>query len=45
VKRDHGGDAFAAWASARTTSESNYLLMKMARGVMGTNNVDNCQRT
>jgi predicted molibdopterin-dependent oxidoreductase YjgC len=45
VKRDHGGDAFAAWASARTTSESNYLLMKLARGVMGTNNVDNCQRT
>ena len=44
-KRRHGADAFAAWASARTTSESNYLLMKMTRGVMGTNNIDNCQRT
>jgi predicted molibdopterin-dependent oxidoreductase YjgC len=44
-KRDHGPDAFAAWASARTTSEANYLLMKVARGVIGTNNVDNCQRT
>jgi len=45
VKNDHGGDAFAGWASARTTSESNYLLMKFVRGVMGTNNIDNCQRT
>jgi predicted molibdopterin-dependent oxidoreductase YjgC len=41
----HGPDAFAAWASARTTSEANYLLMKVARGVIGTNNIDNCQRT
>jgi len=44
-KRQHGPHAFAAWASARTTSESNYLLMKFTRGVMGTNNIDNCQRT
>jgi predicted molibdopterin-dependent oxidoreductase YjgC len=41
----HGADAFAAWASARTTSEANYLLMKVTRGVIGTNNIDNCQRT
>jgi len=44
-RRRHGPDAFAAWASARTTSEANYLLMKIARGLVGTNNVDNCQRT
>src|SRR5262249_28113592 len=43
--RRHGPDSFAAWASARTTSESNFTLMKMARGVIGTNNIDNCQRT
>ncbi|MSP59999.1 MAG: 2Fe-2S iron-sulfur cluster binding domain-containing protein [Myxococcales bacterium] len=43
--RDHGPDTFAAWASARTTSEANYLLMKFTRGVIGTNNIDNCQRT
>ena len=41
--RDH--EAFAAWPSARTTSESNYTLQKFARAVMDTNNVDNCQRT
>ena len=40
-----GGGAFAAWASARTTNESNYLLMKLTRGVMGSNHIDNCQRT
>jgi len=45
VRDEHGGDAFAGWASARTTSESNYVFMKLVRGVMGTNNVDNCQRT
>jgi predicted molibdopterin-dependent oxidoreductase YjgC len=44
-KRQHGPDAFAAWASARTTGEANYLLMKITRGVIGTNNIDNCQRT
>lgn len=38
-------EAFACWPSARTTSESNYLMAKFARAVMGTNNVDNCQRT
>jgi formate dehydrogenase alpha subunit len=44
-RRLHGADAFAAWASARTTSESNYALMKLTRAVIGTNNIDNCQRT
>ncbi len=38
-------EAFACWPSSRTTSESNYLMAKFTRTVMGTNNVDNCQRT
>ena len=45
IKEESGPEALAFWASARTTSESNYLLMKFARGVIGSNNVDNCQRT
>ncbi len=45
VRHEFGPDAFAGWASARTTSESNYVFMKFVRGTMGTNNVDNCQRT
>jgi formate dehydrogenase alpha subunit len=38
-------EAFACWPSSRTTSESNYLMSKFTRTVMGSNNVDNCQRT
>lgn len=45
VKAEHGPDAFAGWASSRTTSESNYLFMKFVRGAMETDNLDNCQRT
>lgn len=45
VRDEDGPDAFAGWASARTTSESNYAFMKFVRGAMGTNNIDNCQRT
>jgi formate dehydrogenase alpha subunit len=41
----HGPDSFAGWASSRTTSESNYLFMKFVRGGVGTDNLDNCQRT
>lgn len=45
VRDEFGPDAFAGWASSRTTSESNYLFMKFVRGAMGTDNLDNCQRT
>ncbi len=45
IKRESGADAFAFWSSARGTSESNYLMQKFARAVIGTNNIDNCART
>jgi formate dehydrogenase alpha subunit len=35
------GDQFAMLASAKCTNEENYVMQKFARGVMGTNNVDN----
>jgi len=35
------GDHFAMLASARCTNEENYVMQKFARGVMGTNNIDN----
>jgi formate dehydrogenase major subunit len=41
---DHGPDAVAAISSARATNEENYLLQKLMRVVIGTNNVDNCSR-
>ncbi len=30
--------------SAKCTNEENYLLQKVARGLIGTNNVDHCAR-
>ncbi|HMK78635.1 MAG TPA: formate dehydrogenase subunit alpha [Xanthobacteraceae bacterium] len=44
IRRDHGPDAFAMFASARCTNEDNYVAQKFARAVMGTNNVDHCAR-
>jgi formate dehydrogenase major subunit len=41
---EHGPDAVAAISSARATNEENYLLQKLMRAVVGTNNVDNCSR-
>ena len=40
----HGPDSVAAISSARATNEENYLLQKLMRTVIGTNNVDNCSR-
>ena len=39
-----GPDSVAAISSARATNEENYLLQKLMRTVIGTNNVDNCSR-
>ena len=40
----HGPDAVGFLASAKCTNEENYLLQKLARAVVGTNNVDHCAR-
>lgn len=45
IKEKHGRNAFTFWSSSRSTNESNYMLQKFARAVIGTNNVDNCSRT
>ena len=37
-------DAMGVLTSARCTNEENYLLVKLARGVLKTNNVDHCAR-
>ncbi len=44
VKRAQGGDAIAVFASAKCTNEENYLFNKLARQVLGTNNIDHCAR-
>ncbi len=44
TKRKHGPDSIGVLASAKCTNEENFLLMKFARAVIGTNNVDHCAR-
>jgi formate dehydrogenase alpha subunit len=44
IKAAHGPDAIAGISSARCTNEENYLLQKMLRAVIGTNNIDCCAR-
>ncbi len=44
LKKNHGGGALAFFGSAKCTNEENYLLMKLARAVYGTNSVDHCAR-
>lgn len=42
---EHGPDAFGVFSCARSTNEMNYVAQKFARAVIGTNNVDSCNRT
>jgi len=44
IKAESGGDAIAMLTSAKCTSEENYLANKLARQVIGTNNIDHCAR-
>ncbi len=39
-----GPEALAFLSSAKTTNEENFLMMKLARAVFRTNNVDHCAR-
>ena len=44
IKDQYGPDSIAFLTSAKCTNEENYLLQKLARAVIGTNNVDHCAR-
>ncbi len=44
LKEAHGSDSLGCFSSAKCTNEENYLLQKMFRAVIGTNNVDHCAR-
>ena len=44
IKSTHGPDALGFIASSKCTNEESYLMQKLARAVIGTNNVDNCSR-
>jgi formate dehydrogenase alpha subunit len=44
IKTDYGADALGAFTSSRSTNEAAYLLQKLFRSLIKTNNVDCCAR-
>lgn len=44
VRDTYGPDSIAILTSAKCTNEENYLLQKLMRAVIGSNNVDHCAR-
>jgi formate dehydrogenase major subunit len=44
IKKTNGPDALAFISSSKCTNEESYLMQKLARAVIGTNNMDNCSR-
>lgn len=44
IKERHGPEAIGVLVSAKMTNEENYLAQKLARAVLGTNNIDHCAR-
>ena len=44
IKNNFGADAIGGISSSRATNEENYLMQKMLRVAIGTNNIDGCAR-
>lgn len=44
IRDQYGPDSIAVLTSAKCTNEENYLMMKLTRAVLGTNNIDHCAR-
>ena len=44
LRDDYGPKSLAVFQSAKCSNEENYLLQRMFRGGLGTNNVDHCTR-
>jgi formate dehydrogenase major subunit len=44
IKAQSGPDSIGLISSSKCTNEESYLMQKLARAVVGTNNIDNCSR-
>jgi predicted molibdopterin-dependent oxidoreductase YjgC len=44
IVNKNGPEAVGFLSSARCTNEENYLMVKLARSVLNTNNIDHCAR-
>ena len=45
IAEKHGGQSFGLFSCSKATNEMNFVAQKFARVVMGSNNVDSCNRT
>ena len=45
ARQRHGAQASGLFSCSKATNEVNYLAQKFARVVLGSNNVDSCNRT
>lgn len=45
IKPTFGPEAITAFAPARATNEVNYVTQKFMRTIIGSNNIDGCNRT
>ncbi len=45
LKAQHGGDTFAVFSCSKASNEVNFAAQKFTRTVLGTNNIDSCNRT
>jgi formate dehydrogenase (hydrogenase) len=45
VVTDHGPRAFGLFSCSKSTNEVNFIAQKFARTVIGSNNIDSCNRT
>jgi predicted molibdopterin-dependent oxidoreductase YjgC len=41
----HGGASFGLFSCSKATNEMNFMAQKFARSVLGSNNIDSCNRT
>lgn len=41
----HGPKAFGCFSCSKSTNEMNFVAQKFARVVIGSNNIDSCNRT
>jgi formate dehydrogenase major subunit len=45
VVEQHGPQAFGMFSCSKTTNEVNYAAQRFSRSVIGSNNIDSCNRT
>ena len=43
--QNNGAQSFGMFSCSKTTNEMNFLAQKFARAVVGSNNIDSCNRT